>query len=203
MYFGPNGKIKKYCWLRAICVAWRKTCGKAKKFLLFFFCKYFRLNFSAFSLVFFVGILKWACVCMCESVTMMCWQQQQQHTEWASCCCWHRWTYLLRGHIVGARTQIDACIRVDAGQDEEDTCRRICIKNIYIYVEHRGIYWCQLRTLQTFIQRCQFRLLVLQFLSHCACPAPLEFGVSVANLEQVQQLTQILVTSARATLEFA
>lgn len=108
-----------------------KLVAKLKSFLLFF-CKYFRLYFSAFSLVFFVGILKWACVCMCESVTMMCWQQQQQHTERASCCCCHRWTYLLRGHIVGARTQIDACIRVDAGQDEEDTCRRICIKNIYI-----------------------------------------------------------------------
>lgn len=58
VYFGPNGKIKKYCCLRKICVAWRKTCGKAKKFFIVFFCKYFRLYFSAFSLVFFVGILK-------------------------------------------------------------------------------------------------------------------------------------------------
>lgn len=79
VYFGHNGKIKKYCWLRKICVAWRKTCGKAKKFFMVFFCKYFRLYFSAFSLVFFVGILKW--VCRCVWVWLWYWLCWQQHRE--------------------------------------------------------------------------------------------------------------------------
>lgn len=129
VYFGPNGKIKKYCCLRKICVAWRKTCGKAKKFFIVFFVSIFGFTFQ--HLVWYFLLVFWSeCVGVGVWVWLwywLCWQQQQQqqHTqrERESCCCCHHWTYLLRGHIVGACTQIDACIRIDAGQDEEDTCR--------------------------------------------------------------------------------